>query len=162
MNRVVLSAVLLALMGANVPAQAAEPEAATPETRGRFEVAALPPLAGDTDWSLTPVHLGGPRRGTLLPALYVSYAALNAFDAYSTTKGLKRGAVEGNLLMRGVAGQTATMWATKAGVTAGSIAVAERLWRADRKKAAIATMLIANGMTGFVAARNASVLRQIR
>jgi hypothetical protein len=162
MNRVVLSIVLLTFMGATVPAQAAEPEAATRETRGRFETAALPPLAGDTDWSLTPVHLGGPRRGGLLPALYVSYAALNAFDAYSTTKGLKRGAVEGNLLMRGVAGQTATMWATKAGVTAGSIAVAERLWRADRKKAAIATMLIANGVTGFVAARNASVLRQIR
>jgi hypothetical protein len=162
MNRVVLSAVLLAFIGASVPAQAAEPEAATRETRARFEVAALPPLAGDTDWSLPPVHLGGPRRGALLPTLYVSYAALNAIDAYSTSKGLKRGAVEGNLLMRGIAGQTATMWVTKAGVTVGSIALAERLWRADRKKAAVATMLIANGMMGVVAARNASVLRQIR
>jgi hypothetical protein len=162
MARVVLSVVLLAFMGAGVPAQAAEPEAATRETRGRFEAAALPPLAGDTDWSLPSVHLGGPRRGALLPTLYVSYAALNAFDAYSTSNGLQRGAVEGNLLMRGVAGQTATMWATKAGVTAGAIAVAERLWRADRKKAAIVTMVVANGMMAMVASKNASVLRQIR
>jgi hypothetical protein len=162
MNRVVLSAVLLTFVGMSVPAAAEEAASPKRAARALVEVSELPPLAGDTDWSLPPVHLGGPKRGALLPTLYVGYAALNAFDAFSTSKGMANGAAEGNPLMGGVARHPAALWAVKGGVTAGSIAMAERLWREDKRKAAVAVMVIANGMMAVVAARNASVLRQIR
>jgi hypothetical protein len=121
----------------------------------------LTPLAADVDWSAVPQAVR-PSRGALLPSLYVSLAGLNAFDAYSTMKGIGRGASEANPLMSGVAGNAAALWAVKGGVTAGSIVLAERLWRQNRKAAAIAVMVASNGVMATVAARNASVLRQTR
>jgi hypothetical protein len=123
-------------------------------------------LVGDTDWSLEPIrlgsHLSGTSRGALLPSLYVSLAALNVYDAYSTRAGLARGAVEANRLMQGVAGNSAALWAVKGGTTAVSIFVAERLWRKHRRVEAIAVMVVSNGMMAAVAARNAAVLRTLR
>ncbi len=97
-------------------------------------------------------------RGTLLPSLYVSLAGLNAFDAYTTTVGVAKGATEANPLMRGVAGKPAAMWAVKGCVTAASIYMAERLWKKNRKVEAITVMAITNGMMAVVAARNAAVV----
>ncbi len=123
--------------------------------------AVAPPLATDVDWSLPPVHVGTlPGRGSALPALYGSLAGLNAFDAYSTTVGLSRGAAEANPQMKGVAGNPAALWAVKGGATAASILVAERLWKRNRRGQAIAVMVVTNGMMAVVAARNASVLRK--
>src|SRR5688500_3571164 len=68
--------------------------------------------------SLPPVSIGSARRGSLLPSLYVTLTALNAWDAYSTTQGLAKGAREANPLMREVAGNTVALWAIKAGATA--------------------------------------------
>jgi hypothetical protein len=96
----------------------------------------------------------------LLPSLYVSLAALNAFDAYSTTKGVAGGAVEGNPMMRAVAGRPAALWAVKGGATAGAVYLAERLWKNDHKVGAVVVMLATNGMMATVAARNSSVMRQ--
>jgi hypothetical protein len=62
-------------------------------------------VAGDADSSLPPVKFGSESRGALLPSLYVSLATLNAYGAYSTTKGLSLGAVEGNVVMRNLAGR---------------------------------------------------------
>jgi hypothetical protein len=163
MNRIVFTALVLTLLGVSVPVTAAEPEAPAPNMERGLELARLDDLIAKTDWYASRSRIASSTtRGPLLPALYVTYAALNAFDAYSTSKGLAGGATEENPFMRGVAGHRAGLWATKAGVTAGSIAIAERLWRADRKKAAIVTMVLANGMMAIVAAQNASVLRQIR
>jgi hypothetical protein len=121
-------------------------------------------LASDTDWSLPPVHVGSnkPRRGSLLPALYVSLGALNVYDAYSTRSGLANGAVEVNPMMRGVAGNGAALWAVKGTATGVSIYLAERLWRKHRRMEAVAVMLVSNGIMAAVTARNASVLRQVR
>ena len=104
----------------------------------------------------------GPSRGSLLPALYVSLATLNAADAYMTRRGVASGAVEANPLMRGASGSSAVMWAVKGATTAATITVAERLWRKNRKAEAVAVMLVSNGLMAAVTARNASVLRQQR
>src|SRR4051812_9136791 len=60
-------------------------------------------MASNTDWTLAPVKIGAEHhastRSPLLPALYASLAALNAYDAYSTSAAVKRaGAIESNPL----------------------------------------------------------------
>jgi uncharacterized protein DUF5658 len=160
MSRTLTSSVLAALFAFAVPAAAADADAlAAPVTSAE---AAVVDAVGDVDWSLPPVHLGGAKRGSLLPSLYVGLAGLNAFDAYSTNRGLSQGAIEANPLMRAATGNPATVWAVKAGVTAVSITLAERLWRQHRRGSAIAVMVISNGMMAVVAARNASVIRAQR
>jgi len=100
-------------------------------------------------------------RPKLLPALYVSYAALQAFDVYSTRQALARGAREANPLMQGVVGNTGTFVALKATVAVATIVAAERLWKTN-KAAAIAVMVASNGVAAIVAARNARTLTQLR
>jgi hypothetical protein len=102
-----------------------------------------------------------PSRGPVLPALYISFAALNAYDAASTTIALKRGATEANPMMATLAARPAAMWAAKATMTAVSIASAERLWRQHHRGAAIAAMLASNALIGAVAAHNAAVIRRL-
>jgi hypothetical protein len=144
-----------------MPAAAAEAEAPRVESAA-VDASAESSFGPDVDWSLPLVHLGGPKRGNLLPALYVSLSGLNAFDAYSTSRGLSGAASEANPLMRPVASSPAAVWMVKGGVTAASITVAERLWRQNRRASAIAVMVISNGMMAAVSARNASVLRAQR
>jgi len=124
------------------------------------EAAATPSLAADVDWSLKPIEIGSPAsRGVLLPSLYVSLAALNAFDAYSTATAVASGVgTEANPVMRGVAGNSAAVWAVKGGVTAASVLLAERMWRKHHRVGAIATMIVVNGMTAAVVANNAKVM----
>jgi uncharacterized protein DUF5658 len=97
-------------------------------------------------------------RPTALPALYASYAALQAFDVYSTRRALDRGAREVNPLMQGVVGNTGSLLALKAGVGVSTIVAAERLWKTN-KTAAVAVMVASNTVSAIVAARNARTLR---
>ena len=161
MFRTIVAAITLTLTTAVVPSYAADRAANVTIDETASSVVAESGV-GATDSSLPPVMFGRPSRGGLLPALYVSLAGLNAFDAYSTSKGLALGAVESNSTMKGVAGNRAALWAVKGGVTASSIFVAERLWRSHHKPQAVAVMIVTNGMMAAVSARNASVLRQQR
>jgi hypothetical protein len=99
-----------------------------------------------------------PERPASLVPLYVSFSALQMLDAHSTFQGLSRGARETNPLMSGVAGSPAGLIAVKAGATAGTIYLAEKLWKRNRK-AAIATMIGANIAYGFVVSHNYRVAR---
>jgi uncharacterized protein DUF5658 len=120
-------------------------------------------LTADLAWSLKPVDSGGPlSRGAVLSTLYVSFAALQAYDAYSTMVGLRSGTVEANPVMSGVAGKTATLLAVKAGVTTATILVSERLWKQHRRAQAIAVMVMSNSLMATVAARNSAALRTQR
>lgn len=100
-----------------------------------------------------------PARPSVLPVLYASYAALQVYDVYSTRQALSRGAREANPLMQPVVGSQGAFWAVKASATIGTIAAAERLWKKDRKAAAIAVLVVSNGIAALVAARNAGTLR---
>lgn len=130
-------------------------------------VAALPAYAAD-DSKAAAATIAVPARisqslsrPAALPALYASYAALQAFDVYSTRQGLARGAREANPLMQGVVGNTTAFVAVKAGVGIATIMAAERLWKTN-KAAAIAVMVASNGVSAIVAARNARTLQQLR
>jgi hypothetical protein len=100
-------------------------------------------------------------RGVVLPLLYVSLAGLNGWDAYSTSVGLAHGAHETNRMMAGVSTSEPALWAVKAGSTGVSIAIAERLWRRQRRRDAIVVMLLTNTMMTAVAARNADIVRHL-
>lgn len=52
--------------------------------------------------------------------------------------------------------------ALKAGVAAGTILAAERLWKQDKKAAAIGVMIASNVVASVVASRNARTFRQLR
>lgn len=161
MFRTTTAAFVLMVLASVVPVQAADRDKVgvddvTTVASGSAAVA----IASDIDWSLEPVKFGAQSRGAVLPSLYASLAALNAFDAYTTSKGLALGAGEANPMMRAVAGRPAVLWAVKGGVTAGSVFIAERLWKKNNKVGAIAVMLATNGMMATVAARNSSVIRQ--
>jgi hypothetical protein len=96
------------------------------------------------------------RRPAALPALYAGLVATQAFDAYSTERGLANGAREVNPLMQG-----AGLWTMKAVGTVVPIVIAERMWKKN-KVGAVVTMVLANGVMAAVAANNAHVLRQQR
>jgi len=156
------AAALLLLTVSVIPARAADGSDAADGV-----ASAVPALAADVDWALPAVQLGSgsnmaASRGSVLPSLYASLAALQAYDGYSTTTGLRHGATEGNGAMKNVAANPAAMWVVKAGVTTASIVAAERLWKQNRRVAAIATMVATNSVMAAVAAHNTSVLRAQR
>ncbi len=101
-------------------------------------------------------------RGALLPALYVSLVGLQAYDGYSTGRGLKNGASEANTVLGTLANHPAALWAVKGGTAFVSIYVAERLWRRHHRGQAIALMVVSNSIMAAVAASNASIIRAQR
>jgi hypothetical protein len=94
--------------------------------------------------------------------LYISLIGLQAYDGYSTSRGLREGAVESNTFMGRIASHPGALWAAKGGAAFVSIYTAERLWRQHRHGQAIALMVVSNGIMAAVAASNASVLRAQR
>jgi hypothetical protein len=110
------------------------------------------------DWQ-PGVLLDAATRGPALPALYTSLIGLQVYDGYSTSRGLKQGAVESNTFMGRLASHPGALWAAKGGAAFISIYTAERLWRQHRRGQAIALMVVSNGIMAAVAASNASVLR---
>jgi hypothetical protein len=101
-------------------------------------------------------------RGAALPVLYGTLVGLQAYDGWSTVTAVKRGVVEANPAMSGVANSPGAMWAFKVGATSASIFAAETMWRRHRRAEAIATMLAVNGMMVVVAARNSSVMQRLK
>jgi hypothetical protein len=100
-----------------------------------------------------------PSRPQALPALYVGLAGLQAYDGYSTLRGVRGGVgTETNPLVGGLAAQPAAFWTLKAASTGLSIYLAEQYWRSGHRTKAIVTMAVANGLMAAVAARNARVL----
>ena len=115
-------------------------------------------VAGEVDWSMRPVHVGGTKRPAALAGLYVSLAGLQVYDAMSTARGLKQGAREANPLMQGAAKHAAMFWSIKAATTALPMLMAEKMWKRN-KVGAVVMMAVANSVAVTVAANNARVLR---
>jgi hypothetical protein len=117
-------------------------------------------MPSSTDWSLredVPTT-----RGAALPLLYAGLIGLQAYDGFSTSRGLKMGAVESNAMMATLVKHPASLWGAKAATAFASIYIAERLWKQHRRGAAIAMMVASNAMMVAVASNNAKVLRQLK
>lgn len=101
------------------------------------------------------------KRPAALPALYVSLAALQAWDVHTTSAALKTGAREANPVAAPFAGSSAKVIALKAASTAGTVFFAERLWK-QNKVAAVVVMAAINAGTAAVAMNNARIARRGR
>lgn len=106
----------------------------------------------------TPVSPGATPGRSPLIQLYVSYAAVQFLDGYSTTRALNRGAVEGNPLMRGIAGSPARLFAVKAASSVAVVYATERLRKRNRR-AAVALMAAVNAATAAVVWHNYRAVR---
>jgi hypothetical protein len=100
-------------------------------------------------------------RGGALPLLYASLIGLQAYDGFSTSRGLRKGAVESNAFMATLVKHPVSLWGAKAGTAFVSIYIAERLWKQRRRGAASAMMVVSNAMMIGVASNNAKVLRRL-
>lgn len=151
------AAVLVSVM--SMPAAAEERATASPAStatpRATTDIGTVSPNILWTEGTLNQ------RRPMILPALYASYVALQAYDVYSTRSAMALGAREANPVMQPVVRNTGAVIALKAGVGVATIAAAERLWRTN-KPAAIAVMVAGNSVAAMVAARNARTLSQLR
>ena len=130
-------------------------------------VGAVPTFAADAQQDNPPPKLqitipAEESRPAILPPLYVGLAALQVYDGYSTIRGVREGNRETNPLVGGLAERPVVLWSLKAATTALSIYLAEQQWRQHHRKQAIVTMIVANGVMGAVAARNASRLASRR
>ncbi len=96
---------------------------------------------------------------TALRSLHVGLIASQAYDVYSTTHAIRRGAIEVNPLLKNTVGSRFAFVALKVVVTAGPIYEAEKLWRRNHRVAAIALMAASNGIMMAVAKHNSGVMR---
>ena len=138
------------------------------------------PLASMTDLSLEPksgplaeaaqtrpVDLIGPRgdgafsSASLRRSMYVSFAALQVFDAISTRKALNAGAREANPAMAAVVKSNTALLAVKAGSAAATAFFAERLAKKHPRRAAI-VMTVLNTAYAAVVAHNYRVAQNAR
>jgi hypothetical protein len=93
------------------------------------------------------------KRPLALSALYGALGSLQALDVYSTKMALAQGAYEANPVMREISENSAAMWAVKAATTAGTIYVAEKLWKKNRV-AAVVLLAAVNGATAYAVQTN--------
>jgi Domain of unknown function (DUF5658) len=101
-------------------------------------------------------------RPSALRPLYAASVALQAWDAYSTLAGLKRGGVELNPVMAPATKNTAVFVALKGAVAAAAIFQAERMWRDHHRVRAVAFMAVSNAVMAVVAANNQATLRRLQ
>jgi hypothetical protein len=149
-----LIVVMLALIPAKVSAQ--DPVSPSP-VAAHLDLARLPAAAtADTPPRLAPAATSS-SRGVLVP-LYVSFAALQALDAHSTLRGIHRGAVERNPMLRSIANNPSALFVVKAGVAASTIAIADKM-RDRSRVGAIVLMAGLNSLYATVVAHNYAAVR---
>lgn len=85
---------------------------------------------------------------SLRRSMYVSFAALQIMDGISTRRALNNGATEANPAMSGLVGNSAALFAVKAGTTVATTYFAERLAKNHPRAA---TIMMAALNTAYVA-----------
>ena len=119
------------------------------------------PAAAQVSPEVAPIQASGPlfrapepQRPAALVPMYASLVALQTLDVVSTTRALSSGgAYEANPVMRGVVGSPAAFLAVKAGTTAGTIWIAERMRKKHPVRATV-FMASTNAMMAAVVAHN--------
>lgn len=150
LNKTVIALVAgLALAGSGVAA-AAEKEELRLTQVGSLIVPMAPPAE----------HAPQVERPAMLPALYASLGAMQAWDIYTTRAAVNAGAREGNVAAKPFAGHAGAMLGLKAATTAGTIYFAERMWKKN-KVGAIVMLAAVNGATAAVALRNMHNVRAV-
>ena len=142
------------LLAADPTATASRSTSPTADAQTLRAAAAVPDLAVPSGTAKPRWMVDAPeKRPGALPVLYATFGALQMADAYSTRRAIGAGAVEVNPFMKKAAGNSGTLYAVKAASAIGSIYLAEKLWKKNRKGAVI-LMSVVNGVTAAVVARN--------
>lgn len=104
---------------------------------------------------LAPVAQYEPKaeRPAILPALYATLGAMQAWDVFSTRAAIQAGAREANPTAAVFAGSPAALIGLKAATTASTIFFAERMWKKN-KAGAIVMLAAINGATAAVSMHN--------
>lgn len=150
---------LICVMTTAVPA-VAQSASGVPTSDARVAGSLLASTSSVATMSSAPVTPVGvaPRRSLTLPALQVSFGALQVMDVVSTVRGLNAGLTEANVVMRGIAGRPMALAAVKAGAATASVLLVNRMARRNRA-AAIATMAALNTAYSLVVVRNMQAIR---
>ena len=109
-----------------------------------------------TDRAVSLTEVKAERPAALIP-LYLSQAALQGADLYTTRRALNAGHIEANPVFKNAS--FGTMVGAKVAATAASIFIAEKLWKRNRY-AAIGVMVITNIGMSAVVANNYRVLQK--
>jgi hypothetical protein len=111
---------------------------------------------------MAPVSSFAPKveRPAILPALYATLGAMQAWDVYSTRAAIKAGAVEANASAAPFAGNAGSLLGLKAATTAGTIYLAERMWKKN-KVGAVVMLVAINGATAAVSINNMRNAKQL-
>ena len=158
-NAAALTLTLLVGNALNVSAaeQMAAPNAAPPLLVSNRAMV----LAANANEAQPPVTLASlartPKRPTLLPALYGTFATLQVMDVISTKKALSAGGYEANPLMR--RGNIGTTIAIKAASATAAVYLVEKIWKKNRV-GAIVVMAALNGAGAAVVAHNNRIARR--
>ena len=145
---------------------AAQDDQSLPDTGALSPPASVSLARLERDWlPAAPIvgrvnSLAAPRRPTILPTLYASFAALQIADLVLTREGIAKGVAESNPLVERL-GTGAGLIAFKAGTATASIYACEKLWKRNRA-AAIAAMIAINSAYGTIVAHNYSLVRGLR
>ena len=91
-----------------------------------------------------------------LTRMFVTHAALQGLDAFTTIRALDAGHREMNPLLK--SGNSALIIGSKAAVTAMSLVLAQKLWKRNRR-AAMLTVVVSNAVMSAVVANNAGLPR---
>lgn len=145
---------ILALAFALVSSVALAAEA-DPATPGGLTLTAAVTAPADNEQSSLNVtatnapatQVAKPNATTLRYSLYASFATLQALDAHSTLRAINGGGSEANPFMAGIASKPFAFVAMKAGTTAATIYLAEKL----SKKNPIASVLLMTAMNSAYA-----------
>ncbi len=92
-------------------------------------------------------------RPVMLPVLYATLGATQAWDVYSTRSALRAGAREANPATAVFSSNSGALMGMKVATTAGTILFAERMWKKNRV-AAIVMLAAINGATAAVSMHN--------
>ena len=140
--RILVAAFLIAGFGATATVHAAEKEDAP-----------SPNSIAHAPRSITASHAPQSKRPAIIPALYVTLGAVQAWDALATNAALNAGAREANPAVAPFASNPGSLIGAKAAATAGTIFFAERLWKKN-KVAAVVMLAAINGATAAVSMHN--------
>ena len=108
-----------------------------------------------TSFDMTPDEVPAPKvsRPAILPALYATLVAMQAWDLYSTNAAMKAGGREANPTVAAFAGNASALIGLKAATTASTIFFAERMWKKNRM-GAIVMLVAVNGATAAISMHN--------
>lgn len=160
MKRAVVIVGFLSLCLTSIPAAAADAnDGKSAAAESMLTAPAETALAVADAPPLRPTEL--PREMTgmnLLPAMYVAFGAVQAWDVYTTRAALNAGAREMNPIAAPFAGSSAKMIGLKAATGAATIFFTERLKKQNRVAAVLVMAGVNSGMA-MIAARNARLAR---